>query len=128
MRAGREVAVPAPVRLEDVVDRGAAVAARGAWADSLGARLARVSLPDDVSVTFHLVGEGGGTWTVSRRRGHNDVVPIDANHPDCRVSCSVDDFRAVLSGALDARAAFLDGRLGVQGDVGLALRLQRVAR
>lgn len=89
------------------------------------------SLPDGVSVTFDLRGEGGGCWTISRDRGalaiHRTGRPgsPDSGAPDCRLRCSVSDFRALLRGELDARQGFLDGRLEVEGDVGLVLRLAR---
>ncbi len=84
-----------------------------------------VDLPDDVSVTFDLHGEGGGTWTVTRTDGHTVVARADVATPDCRIACTVGDFLALLEGVLDVRHAFLAGRLGVEGDVGLALRLRR---
>lgn len=95
---------------------------------SAPARSAFVGLPDDVSVTFDLHGDGGGTWTVTRTSGRTAVRRADIASPDCRIACTVGDFLALLKGDLDVRHAFLAGRLGVQGDVGLALRLRRHAR
>lgn len=87
------------------------------------------SLPDGVSVSFDLRGDGGGTWTVSRADGATKVRRKLAQHPDCHVRCTVADFRALVRGDLDPRRGFLEGRLAVEGDVGLVLRLQRtVAR
>jgi hypothetical protein len=90
-----------------------------------GSLLAR-ALPDGVAVTFEIRGQGGGTWTVSREGDGGEVRPGKVPRPDCRLSCSADDFRALLHGSLDPRGAFLDGRLEVQGDVGLVLRLHRI--
>jgi putative sterol carrier protein len=83
------------------------------------------ALPDGVSVTFHLEGDGGGTWTVSR---NGDQTRIDAHafdHPDCRLRCTVADFRALIMGELDPKRGFLENRLHVEGDVGLVWRLRR---
>jgi len=88
-------------------------------------RSAFVDLPDDVSVTFDLQGEGGGTWTVTRTSGRTAVERAGVASPDCRIACTVGDFLELLEGVLDVRHAFLAGRLDVQGDVGLALRLRR---
>ena len=85
-------------------------------------------LPDGVAVTFDLVGDGGGTWTVERRHGQTTVQRSEVPNPDCRLQCSVQDFRALVRGDLDPRAGFLEGRLEVEGDVGLVLRLQRITR
>jgi putative sterol carrier protein len=83
------------------------------------------SLPDGVSVTFDLQGEGGGVWTVIRRGEVTEVLRESATAPDCRLRCTVADFRALISGDLDPRRGFLERRLLVEGDVGLVLRLQR---
>jgi putative sterol carrier protein len=83
------------------------------------------SLPDGVSVTFDLRGEGGGLWTVSRAGDQAQVSREEQEHTDCRLTCSVDDFRALLMGNLHPMDGFVDGRLNVEGDVGLVLRLHR---
>lgn len=83
------------------------------------------SLPDGVSVTFDLQGEGGGIWTVIRSGEGCDVVRQAIPAPDCRLRCTVADFRALLHGELDARRGFMERRLEVEGDVGLVLRLSR---
>lgn len=83
------------------------------------------ALPDGVSVTFHLEGEGGGTWTVSRRADHTRIDAHAVDHPDCRLRCTVADFRALIVGELDPKRGFLEQRLHVEGDVGLVWRLRR---
>lgn len=42
---------------------------------------------------------------------------------DCTLTADADTFRAMLDGALDPAAAFMSGRLQVDGDMGLAMRL-----
>lgn len=83
------------------------------------------ALPDGVSVTFHLEGDGGGTWTVSRRGDTTRIDAYAADRPDCRLRCTVSDFRALILGELDPRRGFLEQRLRVEGDVGLVWRLRR---
>lgn len=83
------------------------------------------ALPDGVSVSFELRGEGGGTWTVSRVNGATRVRRKLVAYPDCHVRCSVSDFRALVRRELDPRQSFLEGRLAIEGDVGLVLRLQK---
>lgn len=94
---------------------------------SIPDRPAQVPLPDGSAVLFQIRGEGGGTWTVARRRGRLQVERGITTHPDCRLSCSARDFHALLRGELDPREGFLDGRLELEGDVGLVLRLHRLA-
>src|SRR5262245_13446259 len=83
------------------------------------------TLPDGVSVTFDLQGDDGGTWTVTRRDGTLGIERRPDPNADCRLTCTVSDFRALIRGELDPRRGFLERRLAVEGDVGLVLRLQR---
>ncbi len=82
------------------------------------------ALPEDVVVVFHISGAGGGAWQVDTRPGRASIGPVVDCPRDCEVWCSSDDFMGILLGTLNGRRAFLAGRLRVQGDVGLALRLQ----
>ena len=93
-----------------------------------GLEATRSGLPDDVVVVFHIEGPGGGSWQVRARDGLTEVGPVQPGPQDCRVTCTEDDFLGIVDGSVDPTEAFLDGRLSVAGDIGLALRLQRVAR
>jgi putative sterol carrier protein len=42
---------------------------------------------------------------------------------DCTLTASADTFRDMLDGALNPTGAFMGGRLAVDGDMGLAMRL-----
>lgn len=83
------------------------------------------ALPEGVSVTIELQGDGGGIWTVSRRAGRSEILASKITSPDCHLRCTVGDFRALIRGELDPRRGFLERRLQVEGDVGLVFRLQR---
>lgn len=87
------------------------------------------ALPEDVKIAFELTGPGGGRWTLVR--GEQEVVRVvdrDLGSVDCRLSCSVEDFERLLDGRLDGRAGFIEGRLRLEGDVSLALRLAAIVR
>jgi ubiquinone biosynthesis protein UbiJ len=102
--------------------------ARAVFEELLPARLAAAGrvLPDGVGVHFHV--EGGGDWLV-RGAGGRVLVGAPLNRPsDCRVSCSAGLLLDLVAGVLDPRQAFRAGRLRVQGDVGLALRLAELLR
>jgi hypothetical protein len=86
------------------------------------------ALPDDVVVVFRIHGPGGGAWQVAVVDGHPDVGPAREGPPDCEVRCEAAVFMAIVGGALEPRRAYLDGRVEVAGDVGLALRLQGMLR
>lgn len=82
------------------------------------------TLPDDAAIAFVLYGEGGGVWTVRRSGVDVEVVVGEADEVDCRLQCSVDDFRALVDGGLDGLRGFREGRLRIEGDIGLVLDLQ----
>ena len=80
-------------------------------------------VPDEVAIIFELDGSDGGVWTLSKYGEHVRIAPSANVGSDCHLRCTVDDFRALVDGRLDGRAAFMDGRVRVRGDVGLVLRL-----
>ena len=47
----------------------------------------------------------------------------DDGEADCVLSASADTFQALLAGELDPTSAFMSGRLRVEGDMGLAMKL-----
>jgi putative sterol carrier protein len=81
---------------------------------ALGARLGDTGL--DGSVRFVIDGEG----TI---RIEGSEVTADEGDADCTVTSDADTFRALLDGELDPTAAFMSGRLAIEGDMGLAMKL-----
>ena len=84
--------------------------------------------PDGAVIVFELSGDGGGTWSVVRRGAQLEVIARAREPVDCLLRCDIADFDALLDGELDAREAFLEGRLYVEGDAGLVLRLNKAIR
>lgn len=97
--------------------------------ESLAERLLHLvgqALPPDVTVAFKINGPGGGEWQVAHQGEQSVVGPLEPGPKDCTVRCSAPVFMDIVQGRLDARDAFLDGRLRLSGDIGLALRLQGI--
>lgn len=53
-------------------------------------------------------------------------VSNDDNETDCTVSINLENLQDLLSGALTPTGGFMSGKLKVSGDMGVAMRLQRV--
>lgn len=81
-------------------------------------------LSGDVRLCFALSGPGGGEWTLDSTDG-GEVRRGLRSPCDCHLACTADDFLRLVDGRLAPRDGFLEGRLMVEGDVGLILRLQR---
>lgn len=83
----------------------------------------------DVTVQLHLTGAGGGDWFVRIRDGRLTVSQgVAEGTPDLRVTCTVADYLALVNGEMDPLAAYMRGRVRVEGDVRLVYRLQFLFR
>jgi predicted lipid carrier protein YhbT len=78
----------------------------------------------DASYKFILKGEGGGQWVASLR----DPVGIsESNGPaDCTITLAATDFVDLFEGRVNGQQLFFSGRLQIDGDMSLALKLQSV--
>ncbi|MBT3532377.1 MAG: SCP2 sterol-binding domain-containing protein [Rhodospirillaceae bacterium] len=55
-----------------------------------------------------------------------NVVSNDDEDADCTMKISMDDFIAMTQGELDGTTAFMSGKLKIEGDMGIAMKLQGV--
>jgi len=44
----------------------------------------------------------------------------------CTVTCAANDFMNIVSGKMNPQMAFMSGKLKIKGDMGLAMKLQKV--
>ena len=64
-----------------------------------------------------------GTLFVDGSAGDN-IVAANKNDPaKCTITMTADDFRELIHGRLQPAVAFMTGRMRVEGDMGLAMRL-----
>ena len=70
----------------------------------------------DGSVKIDITGEGA-------LRIEGDSASISDDEADCTLTADADTFQEILAGDLDATAAFMGGRLAVDGDMGKAMQL-----
>lgn len=80
--------------------------------------------PENVTFGFIIDGTGGGAWQLQKSGENVDVSSLDDRPKDCEMRCDISVFGDIISGQLSPIRAFSNGQLLLQGDVGLALRLQ----
>ena len=75
---------------------------------------------------FNISGPGGGAWSVDCTQPGGKVQAGTAATPKCTVAAVDQDFLNIVNGKLNAQMAFMSGKLKIQGDMGLALKLQQI--
>ncbi len=75
---------------------------------------------------FNISGPGGGAWTVDCTAPGGLVSAGTAAAARCTVAMSDADFLALVNGKLSAQMAFMVGKIRIQGDFGLAMKLQQI--
>lgn len=75
---------------------------------------------------FDLVGANGGKYWV---KVANQTAEAQAGeHPDATMvlTATADDFLALVNGKMNPMMAFMQGKIKVKGEMGLALKLQAI--
>jgi putative sterol carrier protein len=73
---------------------------------------------EEIDGSVKLVIEGEGAVRIDEGR-----ASADDGEADCTMTASAETFQDILGGDLDPTAAFMSGRLTVDGDMGLAMKL-----
>lgn len=84
------------------------------------------AMTDDLNATiqFDLGGDNGGLYWVQIGEGKVDSGAGQAENPEMTMKALADDWAAVVSGELNPMQAFMSGRLKIQGNMNLAMKLQ----
>ena len=64
------------------------------------------------------------SWTLRIADGATSVTPGAAQNPNTTLIASTDDWMSIATGKLNPVAAFMQQKLKVKGDMGLAMKLQ----
>ena len=75
-------------------------------------------------VGLHLLGEGGGSWTVKVQDGIASIEEGNTDYWDCAISVQAADYLALAAGELSPYDAIAKGKIGITGNLGLASRLR----
>ena len=69
--------------------------------------------------------DGSGSWLVDVDEGKVTVTE-DGGDADCTISTSSETFLKIANGEQNPTAAYMSGRLKVKGDMGQAMKLQKL--
>ncbi len=69
--------------------------------------------------------DGAGVWTVAVADGAITVTE-GAGDADCTFSTSEENFAKIVSGEQNATTAYMTGKLKIKGDMGAAMKLQKI--
>jgi len=77
----------------------------------------------EAEIQVILSGEGGGKWVIKFTGGKATAAEGQASSPRLTITTSLADITAITEGKLDGMAAFMQGKIKLDGDVGLAMRM-----
>jgi putative sterol carrier protein len=69
--------------------------------------------------------EGEGQWLVKVADGAIDVAP-GGGDADVTITTSADTFEKIVSGEQNPTTAYMTGKLKIKGDMGAAMKLQKL--
>jgi putative sterol carrier protein len=75
--------------------------------------------------TYLFAIEGAGTWRVSIADGAIDVIEGEGD-ADVTFSSSQESFEKIVSGEQNPTTAYMTGKLKIKGDMGAAMKLQKL--
>ena len=75
---------------------------------------------------FNITGDNGGVWTVDLTKEPGVVTAGSTGAAKCTVTATSNDFMNIVSGKMNPQMAFMSGKLKIKGDMGLAMKLQKV--
>ena len=83
----------------------------------------------NATIQFDLSGDGGGKWWVHIHDGKAVSGKGDpGTPPNLTLLADAGDWVKIMTGKLDGTAAFMQGKLKIKGDMGLAIKMQSLFR
>jgi putative sterol carrier protein len=76
--------------------------------------------------TYRFDVEGAGSWIVDVNDGKVTVTEDGDAEPDCTIETSQETFEKLASGEANPTTAYMTGKLKVKGDMGAAMKLQKL--
>ena len=78
-----------------------------------------------MNASYKFVIDGAGTWNVDVDDGRLTVTE-DGGDADTTITASAETFTKIANGEQNPTAAYMSGKLKVNGDMGQAMKLQKL--
>ena len=78
----------------------------------------------DAAVQFDLSGDGGGQWYVVIAAGNVTVEKGTNPNPNATIRMAAPDYVDMSTGKLNSMAAFMSGKVKVEGDLNTVMKFQ----
>ncbi|HUT49456.1 MAG TPA: SCP2 sterol-binding domain-containing protein [Alphaproteobacteria bacterium] len=85
----------------------------------------RVGADSGLGASVKFAFEDEGCVLVDASKVPNEVSNEDRD-ADCTIRMSIEDFKSMIAGELDATMAYMTGKLKVEGDMAVAMKLSSV--
>ena len=80
----------------------------------------------NATVQFNLTGGDGGEYYLAIAGGNCNYGKGAAESPSATITIASEDLTALTSGQLNPMAAFMQGKIKVQGDMGVVMKMQNL--
>jgi putative sterol carrier protein len=80
----------------------------------------------NVVYQYEITGDDSGTFQLIISNGSARAVEGSPEAADCTLKLSDKNFKKMIMGKLNGTAAFMTGKLKIQGSMGLALKLEGI--
>ena len=78
----------------------------------------------EAAIQFDLDGAGGGQWWAKIAGGAIETGAGAVEAPAMTLKCAAADWAAITQGELNPVSAFMQGKIKIEGDMSLAMKLQ----
>jgi putative sterol carrier protein len=78
----------------------------------------------NATIQFDLSGDKGGKWWLKIADGEATSGEGEAENPNLTLLADATDYIKISLGEMDGTAAFMQGKLKIKGDMGLAIKMQ----
>lgn len=85
-------------------------------------------VPNDLQAVyqFNITGDDPGTYKLIIAENSGKVVPDAPEQANCTLEMDAEVFKGMMAGTVNSTAAFMNGQLKIDGDLGLALQIQAI--